>query len=208
MLIKKLTLVLVAVCVLAVGCKQDATVEFTIETMALTAGYDLRNDFAWTETADQYFTAIMQGKVSLDAAKAAEGYLRTITHPLIANRLVSLAGMVGFDLNEYNQVIGVEHVNIKLLQVAAQGFRMGLLLDGPVSSAVPDDSNITLTPWYGQLPVMDSSEFHARIKEAVRQAAEETNRHFGIDRDNPEAWLQANGFMLTDEEVKAITPGY
>lgn len=144
---KKCILTLAAVlCIIQIiGCGNQQTTEFAVETLAMTVGYELRNDFEWTQSADSYFNAIMQGKVSLDAAQAAESYLRTITHPLIANRLVGLAGMVGFNLDEYGQVISVDKVNIRLLQTAAQGFRMGLLLDGPVSVIYDNPSDRILS---------------------------------------------------------------
>lgn len=124
---------LVAAVMLAVftGCKQDDVTEFAVETLAMGIGYEVKGNFVWSEAADGYYQAIMEGKMSLDAAKVAEGYLREITHPLIANRFVRLAGMVGFDLSSAGEVIGVENVDMGLLKVAAQGFKMGLLLDAP-----------------------------------------------------------------------------
>jgi hypothetical protein len=106
---------------------QSATQDFAVETLAMAIGYELRTGFEWTSSVDSYYNAIMEGKMSLDAAQAAEGYLKKKTHPLIANRLVKLAGMVGFDFDA-GKIIGVEKVNIHLLQVAAQGFRTGILL--------------------------------------------------------------------------------
>ena len=110
---------------------QDEMTDFMVETLAMTIGYEMRKSFEWTPTADQYFNWIMEGKINLDGAKIAEEYLRTVTHVLIANRLVRLASMVGFSLDDLGQVVGVDKVNIKYLQIAAQGFKMGLLLDAP-----------------------------------------------------------------------------
>jgi hypothetical protein len=115
------------------GCnlEKSDTQDFTVETLAMAIGYELRNGFDWNASVDNYYNAIMEGKMSIDAAKAAEGYLRERTHPLIANRLVRLAGMVGFKMDDLGGIVGVEAVNIHLLQVAAQGFKQGLLLDRP-----------------------------------------------------------------------------
>lgn len=112
-----------------VGCKQDQTTDFAVETLALAIGYELSSGFEWNEDVDRYYTAIMEGKLSLDAAQAAEGYLRTVTHPLIANRLVRLAGMIGFDMDDLGGIAGVDSVDIHLLQIAAQGFKLGLTLN-------------------------------------------------------------------------------
>lgn len=109
------------------GCEQNDK-DFMVETLAMAIGYEMRNDFDWNKDVDAYYNAIMAGKLSLDAAQLAEGYLRGVTHPLLANRFVALAGRVGFDLNELGSVVGVGNVDIKLLQTAATGFRMGLLL--------------------------------------------------------------------------------
>ena len=116
------------------GCnfEQSETQDFAIETLSMAIGYELRSGFEWTADVDNYYNAIMEGKISLDAAKLAEGYLRERTHPLIANRLVKLAGMVGFSLDDAGGLIGVDKVDIHLLQVAAQGFKQGLLLDKPL----------------------------------------------------------------------------
>jgi len=117
------------------GCKdkERQVAELAIETIAMAVGYELRDSFVWTPEADSYYQAIMEGKMSLDGAQAAEGYLRTQTHPLIANRLVRLAEMVGFNLDA-GSIVGVDKVDMGLLKVAAQGFRMGMLLDAPVKA--------------------------------------------------------------------------
>lgn len=123
------------------GCKKsDDMTQFAVETLAMSVGYELKNDFEWTPQADAYYQAIMDGNVSLDAAKAAETYLRTVTHPLIANRLVRLAGMVGFQLDDLGSVVNVDNVDIGLLKAAAQGFRLGMMLESQ-----PDDETAMLS---------------------------------------------------------------
>lgn len=131
--IKGLTFLLAAgllcgAAVITTGCQQSDTTEYIIETTAMAIGYDLRNSFDWTPTTDRYYNNIMMGNISLDGAKAAEAYLRTVTHPLIANRFVALAGKVGFTLDPLGHIIGVDGVNIPYAQAAASGFRQGLLL--------------------------------------------------------------------------------
>ena len=134
---KRWTIVAAVACAAAVALtlcscagmtRQGDTAAFAVETLAMTVGYEMRNTFTWTPAADAYYTMIMSGVVSLDGAKAAEEYLRTVTHPLVANRMVRLAGMVGFDMSAASNIVGVGNVNIALLQTAATGFRSGLLL--------------------------------------------------------------------------------
>ena len=112
----------------AYGCKQDQTAEFAVESLAMAIGYELRSSFEWTPQADSYYNAIMSGDISLNGAQAAESYLRTVTHPLIANRLIRLAGMVGFNLDTAGSVVGIGSVDLGLLKAAAMGFRQGTLL--------------------------------------------------------------------------------
>ena len=109
------------------GMQSQPMTEFAIETMAMGIGYELQEDFEWTESVDQYYAYIMEGTITLDGAKAAEAYLASVTHPLIADRMITLAGMAGFTLDA-GQIVGVERVNIRYLQVAASGFRSGLNL--------------------------------------------------------------------------------
>jgi hypothetical protein len=110
------------------GCDQQDHTEYAIETLSMGIGWQLHDSFEWTPEVDRYYNAILEGKLSLDAAQTAEDYLRTVTHPLIANRLVKLAGMAGFDFDDYGHVIGVDKVDMGLLKVAAIGFRTGLTL--------------------------------------------------------------------------------
>lgn len=126
-----------AICLLAlsmlVGCagleEKPEVTEFAIESIGMAIGYELQGDFEWTDDVQWYYDAIMDGKITVDGAKAAEDYLKTVTHPMIANRLVRLAGMVGFDLDAAGSVIGVENVDITYLKAAAVGFKMGLDLE-------------------------------------------------------------------------------
>ena len=79
----------------------------------------------WTEDADAYYQGIMEGNVSVAGAQAAEAYLRTQTHPIIANRMVAIAKKVGFDLNDMGNVVGVEGVDIGLLKAGSPGLQDG-----------------------------------------------------------------------------------
>ena len=117
--------------ILLIGCaglqiQDNQTAEYAIETMAILAGYDIASRFEWTSDTQKYYSAIMEGNVSLDGAQAAEAYLRTVTHPVLANRIIRLAEMCGFTLGLNSQVIGIENVNIPLLQTVAVGFKQGL----------------------------------------------------------------------------------
>ena len=95
----------------AISCSRIAnneeTIAFSIESTALLIGHELKDKFEWSDTAELFYLYIMDGKVTLESAKIAESYLREVTHPVIANRLVRLAGMVGFDLNDAGELIGV-----------------------------------------------------------------------------------------------------
>ena len=135
---KNLILILICAVLLggAVGCKQNDTAEFLVETMAMGIGYELRDSFEWTSDVDRYYVAIMDGKLTIDAAQAAESYLRTVTHPLIANRMTRLAGMLGFNLDDLGHIVGIGNVDIKMLQAAAFGFKMGLNLTTPPDQAL------------------------------------------------------------------------
>ena len=133
---KYLSVALLIFMVALTGCQQDDATELFIETLAMTAGYEMRNHFDWNEGVDNYYLGIMDGKITLDAAKAAEAYLKTRTHPLIANRIVRIAGMVGFTLNDVGEIIGVDKVDIGFLQTAARGFKDGLSLVGPLQQSL------------------------------------------------------------------------
>lgn len=126
---KKLILFL-CVAVTLCGCSRmlndQQSAEFTVETAAMALGYELAGDFVWTELADEYYMAIMLGQYTIDGARIAEEYLRTVTHPIIANRLVKIASMIGFGLDENGNIIDISDVDIKLLQAAAYGFKTGL----------------------------------------------------------------------------------
>ena len=52
-----------------------------------------------------------------------------MTHPVIANRLVELARIMGFGLDDAGVIGSVDMVNIPMLQAAARGFKQGLMLD-------------------------------------------------------------------------------
>ena len=85
-----------------------------------------------------------------------------VTHPLIANRLIRLAGMVGFDLNDAGNVINVDKVDIKLLQTAALGFKTGLSLGDVKPKAKLDitDGDVDLTT----LPYLKMNVYGFRIQ--------------------------------------------
>jgi hypothetical protein len=129
---KKL-LPIIIIGILLTGCatmtvdEQEVT-EFGIESMAMLIGYEMRESFEMTPDIEFYFDAIEKGQINLQGAQMAEQYLSTITHPVLANRFLKMASMVGFDLNEAGNVVGVEKVDIRYLQAAARGFRMGLTL--------------------------------------------------------------------------------
>jgi hypothetical protein len=125
-----MSLIICAVVINVNACVPKDNAEFAIETLSMTIGYELRDSFEWTPEVDAYYQAIQEGKLSIDAAKTAEDYLRTVTHPLIANRLVKLAAMAGFDFDAYGHLIGIDKVDMGLLKIAALGFRTGLTLGG------------------------------------------------------------------------------
>jgi len=115
------------------GCattgKTDPQVQaYAIESAALMAGYEAQDSLQWTDEMEAYYQAIQSGTVTLDGAQAAEAYLRTMTHPVIANRLVELARIMGFGLDASGVIESVEMVNIPMLQAAARGFKQGLML--------------------------------------------------------------------------------
>jgi len=126
--------VFVAICValLFMGCagmeSNSELTEFTIESTAMVIGYELQGDFEWTSSVQAYYDAIMADNITIAGAQAAEAYLGSVIHPMIANRLVRLAGMVGFDLNDAGSIIGVGNVDKTYLKAAARGFKMGLEL--------------------------------------------------------------------------------
>lgn len=122
-----LALVLLTGCATMTVDRQEFTI-FTVETIAIGIGYDMRDSFEMTPEIETYFTAIEQGKINLQGAQMAEQYLSSVTHPILANRLVRMAAMVGFDLNEAGNVVGVDRVDMRYLQAAARGFKMGLTL--------------------------------------------------------------------------------
>jgi hypothetical protein len=132
-MIKRAFLILL-VAVLGTGCasmsvEQEDLAEFTVESLAIMVGYELRGSFEMTREVQWYFSAIDAGRLDLQGAQEAEAYLSTVTHPLIANRMLRLAAMVGFDLDQAGSVIGVDQVDMRYLQVAARGLRLGLDLD-------------------------------------------------------------------------------
>ena len=116
-------------CTANIHTKSEVT-DFAVESLAMAVGYEVAQtkQFIWDETVQAYYDAIIEGEISLNGARRAEDYLRSVTHPLIANRLIKLAGMCGFDLDDYG-VIGVESVDMDLLRVAAVGFKQGLELE-------------------------------------------------------------------------------
>ena len=128
---KKLIILLVALSMFGCAGMQtnDEVTEFAVESLAMAIGYEMRGDFKWSSTTDAYYAWIMDGKVNLEGAKIAEGYLREVTHPVIANRMVRLAAMAGFDLDDMGGIVGVGNVDTQLLQAAATGFKVGLLLE-------------------------------------------------------------------------------
>jgi hypothetical protein len=114
-----------------IACKYDENkmTKFTVQTIAMAAGYEAKQrGFEVSDEVQGYYEAIMMGKMDLIAAQKAEVYLRGHTHPVIANRLVEMAKMTGFSFDSYGSVIGVEGVDMPLLQAAADGFRIGLSL--------------------------------------------------------------------------------
>jgi hypothetical protein len=131
---KRLNVLIIVLSLMFIGCaglefKDDVLTEYAIESAALLIGYELRDSFIWTDDAELYYGYIMSGMISLDGAKIAEEYLRTVTHPDIANLLVNLAAMAGFDLDATGNIIGIDNVNSRLLKAAAGGFRLGLTLE-------------------------------------------------------------------------------
>lgn len=116
-----------------IGCAgqipDDEMTTFAIESTAMILAYEIRDDFDWTDDTEQYYGYIMDGNLTLDGAKIAEEYLKTQTHPIIADRLVRLAVMAGFDLDQTGSIAGVENVDLGLLQAAARGFKSGLELE-------------------------------------------------------------------------------
>ena len=137
------------------GCattgKTDPQVQtFAIESAAMVVGYEAQDQLQWTDEMEAYYQAIQSGIVTLDGAQAAEAYLRTMTHPVIANRLVELARIMGFGLDDAGTIESVAHVNIPMLQAAARGFKQGLMLDRKQAS-VGDmwEVNYPVGPYHG-----------------------------------------------------------
>ncbi len=111
------------------GMQQKKEVsEFVIETMAMTLGYEMQDSFVWTDDVQQYYDAVMDGEINLLAVQTAESYLKESTHPIIANRMIRLSEMIGFDLAGNDSITGIDNVEIKYLQAALAGFRLGLEL--------------------------------------------------------------------------------
>lgn len=107
---------------------KDEMTQFAIETLGMRIGYDMRNSFEWTEDVQAYYDAVMVGQIDLFAAQAAQEYLKGRTHPLIADRMLRLAELTGFQTGMAG-IIGIGTVDIELLKAAVNGFRMGLFLE-------------------------------------------------------------------------------
>ena len=113
------------------GCagtqKNQEIAVFAVETIGMSIGYEMRDTFVWSDEVQKYYDAIMNGELNLLAAQAAEAYLKKRTNPILANRIIRLAEMSGFDL-ENGQIVGVGTVDIAQLQAAFTGFKLGLEL--------------------------------------------------------------------------------
>ena len=117
----------------AYGCKQDQVTSLIIETAAMQLGYEVRNSFAWDENTMRYYDDFIEGRITVEAAQLAEGYLRSMRHPVIARQFTKIAGLVGCTIDPVGNIIGVSGIDPSLLKVAAQGFRQGTLLQGPAA---------------------------------------------------------------------------
>lgn len=102
---------------------------FMTETLGMALGAEMKDSFEWTPEVEKRYQDIMDEKLSLGVAQAVEAYLSEHTHPLIANRVIRLAGIIGFDLDDAGSIIGIGDVDMRLLQAAASGFKQGLLLE-------------------------------------------------------------------------------
>lgn len=193
---KNLCILMALLPFVTIGCagiqvNDDAITEFAIESLAMGIGYEMKGAFEWSDGAEDYYLAIMDGEYSLEAAQLAEAYLRQYTHPLIANRMVRLAGMIGFGLNDMDEIVNIDAVDLRLLQAAARGFKSGLELSQEVS--------------YQKHSNRLSNRYRIDVIEAVRK----TNEHFGMNwasEDEKRQWMQKMGFLLTDEQMERITP--
>ena len=123
----------VVLLIVFVGCAgqiaNDQMTEFAIETAAILVGQEVQGSFDWTDDTEQYYQYILAGKLTLEGAKIAEAYLARQMNPLVANRLIRLAAMAGFDLDAAGSIAGVANVDMTLLQAAARGFKLGLELE-------------------------------------------------------------------------------
>jgi hypothetical protein len=110
------------------GLRQNKEVaEFSIETLAMTLGYEVRDSFVWSDEVQKYYDAVMVGNITLSAVTTAEVYLKENTHPIIVNRMIRLGEMSGFDSVD-GSIIGIDNVNIEYLQTAFTGFKIGIEL--------------------------------------------------------------------------------
>jgi len=106
---------------------QTSTAEFIIESAAMALAWDMRNDFEWTADVEKYCQAIMAGQVTSDGANAIVNYFSAKYPPLIVNRVVKLASMLGLGVDG-TVIVSIDGVDIGLLQAAASGFRKGIEL--------------------------------------------------------------------------------
>lgn len=129
----KLGILVMLLCGL-IGCSKNVKngdlVLYTIETVGVEVGYELRDSFVWTDQVQIYYDAVMAGNLTPDMVQLAEAFLKEQTHPVIANRIIRLAILCGFTVEPDGVLTGVENVDLQHLQAAIRGFKQGLEIQG------------------------------------------------------------------------------
>jgi hypothetical protein len=129
---------------------QRQVVKLAVSIGAKAVGLKLAaSGFVWTSEIQTFYNLITtEDQLTLDAAQLAEKYIRDNVDPLIAPDVLELAKMIGVEFNSAGSVIGTSNVNVELLKVAAEGFRLAITTrqTSEVKSYLYDDVIIN-APW-------------------------------------------------------------
>lgn len=107
--------------------EQEAITRLAVSVSAKALGLKAKEmGLQWTDQIETAYQTVIAGdNVSLDAAQAAEKYIREYFDPLLVPDMIELARLVGFTMD--TSVIDTSGVDMELLKIALAGFRIAVM---------------------------------------------------------------------------------
>lgn len=166
--------------------------------------------FIWTPEIETFYKIVIEGDgLTLDTAQIAENYINEHVDPLLAPDIIKLSKLVGVEFGPDGNILDVSGVDPQLIRIAAEGIRLAVTtrqkmawIDPVIIPNYDNDENYGIT-------LLPATDMHYSIRKAVEDAARATDARFGMNWKNEaekRQWMIDRGFLLSDEQMRAILP--